>query len=74
MPYFIYKIGRLNILEQMGVADSFKEAKGRATELRADLDADAGASVRIVFAANALEAEDLLSRPQEPRPMTLGDD
>ncbi|MGA7799566.1 MAG: hypothetical protein WCC36_02035 [Gammaproteobacteria bacterium] len=74
MPYFVYKIGRLNVLEQLGVAQSFKEAKVKATELRTTMEADSADTVRIIFAANELEAEDLLSRPAQPRPMTMGDD
>lgn len=74
MPYFVYKIGHLRVLELMDAADSFKEAKVKATELRTRLAPDSGETVRIIFATNELEAEDLLSRPSEPRPMMLGDD
>ncbi|HKJ07507.1 MAG TPA: hypothetical protein VKA76_00310 [Gammaproteobacteria bacterium] len=74
MPYFVYKIGHLNVLEQMDAAPGFKEAKAKATELRTQLAPDSGETIRIIFAATELEAEDLLSRPSEPRPMMLGDD
>jgi hypothetical protein len=43
MPYYIYKIGPLNILSKQGQAESFKEAKAVANELRKQLDPKAQA-------------------------------
>lgn len=74
MPYFIYKIGRLNLLEQLGVEENFRAAKTRATELRSQLAPEAPATVRIIFAANELEAEDLLSQPSQSGSGVFGDD
>lgn len=74
MPYFIYKVGRLNLLEQLGVEDSFRAAKARATEMRSQLAPEAPTTVRIIFAANELEAEDLLSQPSQSTPGVFGDD
>lgn len=72
MPYFVYKIGHLGILEAAGVADRYQDAKARATELRRD--AATPEAVRIVFAANELEAEELLSRPPRSGPAMLGEE
>jgi hypothetical protein len=75
MPYFIYKIGGpFNLLEKLGQADSFKEAKAVANELRRDLDPTAGQTVKMIFADNELAAEDILSQPRELDASLAGDD
>lgn len=74
MPYYIYKIGPLNILEKQAQADSFKEAKAIANELRKDLDPASGQTVKMIFAENELAAEDTLSQPRELDPSLAGDD
>lgn len=74
MPYFIYKIGPLNILEKQGVAQSFKEAKAVVNELRKGLDPMSGVTVKMIFAENELAAEDTLSQPRELDPSLAGDD
>lgn len=74
MPYFIYKIGPLNILEKQGQTDSFKEAKGIANELRKGLDPTGGQVVKMIFAENELAAEDTLSQPRELDASLAGDD
>ncbi len=75
MPYFIYKTGGpLNILEKLGQADSYKEAKGLANELRRHLDPGAGRTVKMIFAENELAAEDTLSQPRELDASLAGDD
>ncbi|HKK06725.1 MAG: hypothetical protein P8009_00860 [Gammaproteobacteria bacterium] len=74
MPYYIYQIGRLNLLEQLGVEDSFRDAKARTTELRAQLSLGPGEQIRMIFAANELEAEDLLSQPSQASDGVFGDD
>ncbi len=72
MPYFIYRIGPLGVLEPLGCAERFQDAKARARELRRE--AGSVESVRIVFAANELEAEELLSRPPPSGPQRLGEE
>ncbi|MCX7672916.1 MAG: hypothetical protein N2Z63_04850 [Thiobacillaceae bacterium] len=74
MPYFIYKIGPLNILQKQGVAQSFREAKAAVNALRRELDPASGVTVRMIFADNELAAEDLLSQPRELDPTLAGDD
>ncbi len=74
MPYFIYKIGPLNILEKQGQADSFKEAKVIANDLRKQLDPNTSTSIKMIFAENELAAEDMLSQPRELDPTLSGDD
>jgi len=75
MPYYIYKIGGpFNLLEKQGQADSFKEAKAIANELRRDLDPNTGHVVKMIFAENELAAEDVLSQPRELDASLAGDD
>jgi hypothetical protein len=74
MPYFIYKIGPLNILNKQGQAESFKEAKAQANELRKGLAPNTGVLVKMIFAENELLAEDILSQPRELDHTLAGDD
>lgn len=74
MPYFIYEIGPLNILNKRGQADSFKEAKVVANDLRKGLDPTCGTQIKMIFAENELQAEDILSQPRELDPSLAGDD
>jgi len=74
MPYFIYRIGPLNILEKQGQAESFKEAKALANALRKQLRPNGGQIIKMIFADNELQAEDTLSQPRELDPSLAGDD
>ena len=74
MPYYLYEIGPLNILNKRGQADSFKAAKAAANELRKGLDPKAGGQIKMIFAENELQAEDTLSQPRELDPSLAGDD
>jgi hypothetical protein len=74
MPYFIYQVGPLNILNKRGQADSFKEAKAQTNELRKGLAPNTGVQVKMIFADNELQAEDTLSQPRELDHTLAGDD
>lgn len=74
MPYFIYRVGPLSILEKQGQAESFKAAKGLANELRKQLRPNGGQTIKMIFADNELLAEDTLSQPRELDPSLAGDD
>lgn len=75
MPYYVYKIGPMNILHKQGQVESFKEAKTMTNELRKQLDPNAGQIIRMIFAENELQAEDTLSQPRElDISMIAGDD
>ena len=65
MPYYIFKIGPMSILDKQGQADSYKEAKAIANESRRHLDPNSGQVVKMIFADNELTAEDVLSQPRE---------
>lgn len=74
MPYYIFKIGPLNLLQKQGEAASFKEAKVLANELRKGLDPNSGQTVKMIFAENELAAEATLVQPRELDPTLAGDD
>jgi len=74
MPYYVYNIGPLNILEKLGIAESFKEAKSLANEHRKKLLPNSGQTVKMTFAENELAAEDVLSQPREGEVGLIGDD
>lgn len=74
MPYYLYKIGPLNILEKLGQEDSFKAAKAAASQLRKALDPNSGTRIKMIFADNELQAEDTLLEPRELDPSLAGDD
>jgi hypothetical protein len=74
MPYFIYKVGPLNILEKLGIAENFKDAKRLANEHRKTLLPNSGQGVKMIFAENELAAEDTLSQPREGETGLIGDD
>lgn len=73
MPYFIYRVFRFRRLEKVDAAASFREASVRAKALRAAADAPPDAVVKVVFAADENEAENLLSEVRA-RPAGPGDD
>lgn len=70
MPYFIYKITpgptkmikRLELLTQFEV---FNDAKNKAREMRADLGTDTDITIKVIFAATPLEAEEKLQEHRE---------
>lgn len=74
MPYYLYEVGPLNLLNKRGQADSFKEAKAAANALRKALDPNSGRQIKMIFAENELQAEDTLSQPRELDPSLAGDD
>jgi len=76
MPYYLYRItqvGPLKQLEKISQFDVFKEASVEAKRWRREGDLPANVAVKVILAANELEAEDLLQQVREPEP-TVGDD
>lgn len=68
MPYYIYRIKPFSLLEMLGSHEAFAPASAEAKRLRADLPADSPDRIKVMFADNPLQAEDLLSQVREPRP------
>ncbi|MBZ0071472.1 MAG: hypothetical protein K8I04_07075 [Gammaproteobacteria bacterium] len=72
MPYFIYKItpGPTELaknLERLTEFDKFIDAKNHARALRAELGTDTDLTIKVMFAATALEAEEKLLEYREPQ-------
>lgn len=70
MPYYVYLIkpGVTNLvkdLEKVSEFESFKEAKTFVKEKRSSQNEDENATYKIIFAKNALEAEEQLSEQRE---------
>jgi len=69
MPYFVYQIteGATNIvknLEKIAEFEAYKEAKNHAREIRPQI-VNESTQVKVVFADNALHAEELLMEKRE---------
>jgi hypothetical protein len=76
MPYYLYRVtqtGPVKQLEKITQFALFKEASAEAKRLRKEPDLAAGALIKVIFAENELQAEDLLSQVREGEPLT-GDD
>jgi len=76
MPYFIYRVHEFPVrrLDLVGRDDAFRTASARTKEVRASPDLPQGCTVRMVFAQNELEAEDLLNQKREAAPGVVGDE
>jgi len=74
MPYYVYKIGPMNILSKQGEAETFKAAKIIANDFRKTLDPSSAQTIKMIFADNELAAEDILSQPRELDASLAGDD
>lgn len=69
MPYFVYQINEgatdlIKNLEKLADFESYKEAKNHARELRTQL-TDVKSQIKVIFADNALHAEELLMEKRE---------
>jgi hypothetical protein len=76
MPYYLYRVtqaGPVKQLEKLTEFGFFKHASAEAKRLRKAPDLPAGALIKVIFAENELQAEDLLNQVREPEPLT-GDD
>ena len=75
MPYYIYRIRSTPVhqLEKLEQHDAFGAASARAKALRAEQGADAAARIKVIFAENELQAEDLLSQVRTAQPNPADD-
>ena len=76
MPYYIYRVEEFPVrrLELVGRDDVFRTASAQTKALRASAALPPGCTVRLVFAGNELEAEDLLNQKREAAPGVVGDE
>jgi hypothetical protein len=73
MPYFLYRVQPFAQLQPLGEFATFPEASREAQAGRAAGPAQEKRRVRVIFAENALAAEDLLLQVREPQPGGDGD-
>jgi hypothetical protein len=74
MPYFIYRVFAFRRLEKVAATATFGEASARAKALRASPDRPADCTIKVIFAGDEIEAENLLSQAREPVPGVVGDE
>jgi hypothetical protein len=65
MPYFVYRVLPFAQLEQLGSHASFSQASSQAKAVRAE---GGPGQVKVMFAEDALQAEDLLCQIRTPGP------
>jgi hypothetical protein len=68
VPYYIYLVKPFAQLEKLAEFGAFSEASTRAKALRAEQQAQAPGKVKVIFAENELQAEDLLLQVRDPAP------
>jgi len=73
MPYYVYKVFPMRILEKVQQFDGFKEASTHAKEQRTLIKPADNYTIKVIFGENELEAEDILSTVRDPQP-TTGED
>lgn len=75
MPYYVYKVTEspIKLLEVMNRFDKFRDASAWAKARRGEIPAGGAYLVKVIFAENELQAEDLLMQVREKEPIT-GDD
>jgi hypothetical protein len=75
MPYYVYKVieGPFKQLAVLNQFDKFREASNWAKQRRGEIPPGENYLVKVIFAENELQAEDLLMQVREKEPIT-GDD
>ena len=72
MPYFVFRVRPFAPLEKLAEFAAFSEASSHAKALRATQTGEGRVRIKVMFAENQEQAEDLLCEIREPRP--AGDD
>jgi hypothetical protein len=73
LPYFVYRIFPPGPAEHVEQCLSFRDASARAKALRAEPGHPPGCTFKVVFAANEIDAAELLAQSRAPKP-GLADD
>lgn len=74
MPYYVYRVLPFARLEKVTEFAAFKDASSHAKALRAAPGLPGDCKVKLIFADNELQAEDLLSQVREREEGVIGDD
>jgi len=72
MPYYVYRIGPAQDLEQLAVFPNYKDARALIRSRRQEMEPGTEFTVRIMFAKDEIEAEKLLTAPRDER--VIGED
>jgi hypothetical protein len=72
MPYYVFRVKAFAQLEKVGEFAAFPQASSHAKALRAAHAGQDQARIKVMFAENQQQAEDLLCQIRESRP--AGDD
>ncbi|MDD2774826.1 MAG: hypothetical protein PHU06_02605 [Gallionella sp.] len=75
MPYYIYQITAqpIKMLKKLEQHDSYRDSSARVKQLRAELDQNSPATIKMIYADSEFQAEDLLNEIRAAAPQ-LGDD
>jgi hypothetical protein len=68
MPYYIYRVKPFAQLEKLAPFDVFSEASAQAKTLRATQSAETPEKIKVMFADDELQAEDLLCQVRDAPP------
>lgn len=68
MPYYIYRVLPFAQLEKLAEHSAFPAASSEAKTLRSAQPANAPGKIKVIFAENELQAEDLLCQVRDPAP------
>jgi hypothetical protein len=68
MPYYVYRVRPFAQLDQLASFAAFKDASVHAKSLRVAGTAPAEGRIKVIFAENPTQAEDLLCQIREPGP------
>lgn len=72
MPYYIYRVKPFAQLDQLYQLETFAQASSQAKILRLQLTANSSDKIKVIFANDPFEAEELLSQVRVAGPR--GDD
>ncbi len=68
MPYYIYRVKPFAQLDKLAEHPAFGPASAQAKILRAELPAGSPDRIKVIFAENETQAEDLLCQIRDPLP------
>lgn len=68
MPYYLYRVMPLGVVHKLNQFERFDEASAQAKALRAADPPGTPGKVKLMFADNELQAEDLLCQTRVPGP------
>lgn len=68
MPYYIYRVKPFAQLDKLAEHTAFAPASSAAKTLRAAQPAGSPDKIKVIFAENEIQAEDLLCQVRDPAP------